>query len=78
MRQPCWLRAMAGLNSNGFISVNDLMAAAAAEVLVHPQTKNGSLDRLYQEAMKRVLDDANSITRTSFRPRRECSPSRRE
>jgi hypothetical protein len=37
--------ATAGLNSNGFITVNDLMAAAAAEVLVHAQTKNGSLDR---------------------------------
>ena len=52
--------AAAGLNSNGFISVNDLMAAAAAEVLVHPQTRNGSLDRPYQEAMKGVLDDANN------------------
>ena len=52
--------AAAGLNSNGFISVNDLMAAAGAEVLVHPQTRNGSLDRPYQEAMKRVLDNANN------------------
>lgn len=52
--------ATTGLNSNGFISVNDLMAAAAAEVLVHPQTRNGSLDRPYQEAMKGVLDDANN------------------
>jgi hypothetical protein len=51
---------MAGLNSNGFITVNDLMAAAAAEVLVHAQTRNGSLDRPYQEAMKNVLDDANN------------------
>ena len=34
------------------MSVNDLMAAAAAEVQAHPLTKNGSVDRPYQEAMK--------------------------
>jgi hypothetical protein len=49
-----------GLNSLGFIRVNDLMAAAATEIQTHPVTKNGSLDRPYQEAMKNVLDDANN------------------
>jgi hypothetical protein len=51
---------ISGVNSLGFISVNDLMAAAAAEIQAHPLTRNGSLDRPYQEAMKSVLDDANN------------------
>ena len=49
-----------GLNSLGFIRVNDLIAAAAAEIEVHPLTRDGSLDRPYQEAMTSVLDDANN------------------
>jgi hypothetical protein len=51
---------VAGLNSNGFISVNDLMAAAAAEIQAHAVTRVGSPDRPFQEALKTALDDANN------------------
>lgn len=49
-----------GLNSGGFITVNDLMAAAAAEIQAHAVTKVGSLDRPFQEALKTTLEDANN------------------
>lgn len=48
-----------GLNSAGFINVNDLMAAAAAEIQAHGMTAIDSPDRTRQEALKRALDDAN-------------------
>lgn len=49
-----------GLNSAGFISVNDLMAAAAAEIQAHSLTTTGSPDRAGQEALKDALQDANN------------------
>ena len=49
-----------GLNSAGFISINDLMAAAAAEIQAHAVTTSGSPDRAVQEALKNALDDANN------------------
>ena len=48
-----------GLNSAGFISVNDLMTAATAEIQVHGLTTSGSPDRAVQEALKDALEDAN-------------------
>jgi hypothetical protein len=54
------LYGTAGLNSTGFISINDLMAAAAAEVQAHGVTTSGSPDRARQEALKNALDDANN------------------
>jgi hypothetical protein len=49
-----------GLNSTGFISINDLMAAAVAEVQAHALTTSGSPDRPVQEALKDALNDANN------------------
>ena len=49
-----------GLNSAGFITVNDLMAAAAAEIQAHALTTSGSPDRAGQEALKDALADANN------------------
>ena len=49
-----------GLNGGGFITVNDLMAAAAAEIQAHAVTRVGSLDRPFQEALKTALEDANN------------------
>jgi hypothetical protein len=49
-----------GLNSTGFISINDLMAAAAAEVQAHALTTSGSPNRAVQEALKDALTDANN------------------
>ena len=54
------LYSTAGLNSAGFISINDLMAAAAAEIQSHPLTTSGSPDRAVQEALKDSLEDANN------------------
>jgi hypothetical protein len=49
-----------GLNSAGFISINDLMAAAAAEIQAHALTTSGSPYRAGQEALKDALEDANN------------------
>ena len=49
-----------GLNSAGFISINDLMAAAAAEIQAHALTTSGSPYRAGQEALKDSLEDANN------------------
>jgi hypothetical protein len=49
-----------GLNSAGFISINDLMAAAAAEIQAHALTASGSPDRAGQEALKDAFEDANN------------------
>jgi len=49
-----------GLNTAGFISINDLMAAAAAEVQAHGLTNSGSPDRPGQEALKDALENANN------------------
>ena len=51
---------VAGLNGIGFISVNDLMAAAAGEIQLHALTNTGSPDRPFQEALKNTLEDANN------------------
>jgi len=49
-----------GLNSLGFISINDLMTAANQSLLDHPLTQAGSPDRACQEALKNALNDANN------------------
>jgi len=49
-----------GLNSAGFISINDLMAAAGAEIQAHALTTSGSPDRAFQQALKDSLEDANN------------------
>jgi hypothetical protein len=45
---------------SGFISINDLMAAANAELCLHGLTKDGSPYRAYQQCLKNALDDANN------------------
>jgi hypothetical protein len=55
---PCG--TVAGLNSAGFITVNDLMAAAAAEIQAHAKTDSSSPYRACQEALNGALDDANN------------------
>ena len=49
-----------GLNNAGFISISDLMSAAAAEIQAHALTTAGSPDRAGQEALKDALNDANN------------------
>jgi hypothetical protein len=44
----------------GFVTINDLMAAANTELCAHPLTKDGSPYRAYQECLKDALDDANN------------------
>jgi hypothetical protein len=46
--------------SNGFITVNDLMAAANTELCAHPLAISGSPYRAFQECMKTTLDNANN------------------
>lgn len=43
-----------------FISINDLMSAANAELCAHPVTTSASPYRAYQECLKNALDDANN------------------
>lgn len=52
--------APAGLNSLGFISINDLMTDANVELGLHGLVLSGSPDRPCQEALKNVLDAANN------------------
>jgi hypothetical protein len=54
------LYSTAGLNSAGFISINDLMTAAAAEIQANGLTTTGSPDRANQEALNDALADANN------------------
>ncbi len=49
-----------GLNTLGFISINDLMVAASAEIQAHGLTTSTSPYRSYQEALNSALDDANN------------------
>jgi len=49
-----------GLNSLGFISINDLMTATNQSLLDHPLTQAGSPDRACQETLKNALNDANN------------------
>jgi len=44
----------------GFISINDLIAAANSELGAHGYTPSGNASRAYQEALKNALDDANN------------------
>jgi hypothetical protein len=50
----------AGINALGFISVNDLMSAANAELGLHGSVLSGNSFRPYQEALKNALDAANN------------------
>jgi hypothetical protein len=52
--------AVPGLNSLGFISVNDLMTAANTSLGANGLTPDGSPDRIYQGALKNALDDGNN------------------
>jgi hypothetical protein len=52
--------ASIGLNALGFISVNNLMAAANTELSLHGSTLAVSPYRAYQEALKNALDNANN------------------
>jgi hypothetical protein len=45
---------------DSFITINDLMAAANAELCAHPYTISGSPFRAHQECLKNALDDANN------------------
>ena len=63
--EQCLTNYAATLNAypsyhNGFISVSDLMAAANASLLAHPNTPSGDPNRAYQECLKNALDDANN------------------
>jgi hypothetical protein len=49
-----------GLNSLGFISITNLMAAANTELGTHVTAYSGDGWRSYQEALKNVLDSANN------------------
>jgi hypothetical protein len=46
--------------SDGFITVNDLMTAAANELCAHGYTPSGNQFRSFQECMKTTLDNANN------------------
>jgi hypothetical protein len=43
-----------------FITINDLIAAANAELYLHPKTLSGNPYRAYQECLKNALDAANN------------------
>src|SRR5207302_10849957 len=43
-----------------FITINDLMAAASAELCAHGYTPSSSPFRAHQECLKNALDDANN------------------
>lgn len=49
-----------GLNSLGFASVTDVMAAAVASLSVNGNTVGAGATRNYQEALKNALDNANN------------------
>jgi len=49
-----------GLNSLGFISINDLMTAMNQSLAECPLTQAGSPDRACQETLKNALNDANN------------------
>jgi hypothetical protein len=51
---------VAGLNSAGFITVNDLMSVVAAEIQAHAMTDSTSPYRAYQDALNVALSDANN------------------
>jgi len=58
--------------SNGFITINDLMTAAATELCLHGLTPSGNQFRAYQECLKTTLDDANN--NKNFVQSQPCSP----
>lgn len=51
---------VSGTNANGFITVDDLMAAADAALGANGLVLSGSPDRAAQEALKNALDDGNN------------------
>jgi hypothetical protein len=64
---PCLLdytspvnNGLTGLNTLGFISISNLMAAANQSLCDHPVTKTAGSVRSYQECLKNALDDANN------------------
>jgi hypothetical protein len=71
---PCLLNyaPIQGLDTHGFISINDLMTAANAELCLHGNTPSDSPYRAYQECMKTTLDNGNN--NTNFVQSQPCSP----
>jgi len=58
--------------SNGFITVNALMTAAATELCANGYTPSGSPFRAYQECLKTTLDNGNN--NLNFVQSQPCSP----
>jgi hypothetical protein len=50
----------ASANAAGFATVNALLAEASVELGLHPTARSGDAWRLYQEALKVALDNANN------------------
>jgi hypothetical protein len=71
---PCLLSfaPITGLNSLGFISINDLMTAANTELGLHGLTPSGNPYRAYQECLKTTLDNGNN--NLNFVQSQPCSP----
>jgi hypothetical protein len=71
---PCLLNyaPILGLDSLGFISINDLMTAAASELCLHGLTPSGNQFRAYQECLKTTLDNGNN--NLNFVQSQPCSP----
>lgn len=51
---------VSGLNDLGYISINDMMAAADSELGLHGLTRDGNPNRAYQQALKSALDRVNN------------------
>jgi hypothetical protein len=58
--------------SNGFITINALMAAAESELCLHGNTPAGNQFRAYQECLKTTLDNGNN--NLNFVQSQPCSP----
>ena len=71
---PCLLSfaPITGLDSLGFISINDLMTAANTELGLHGLTPSGNPYRAYQECLKTTLDNGNN--NLNFVQSQPCSP----
>jgi hypothetical protein len=57
---PCLIGSAANENALGFISINDLIAAANTELGAHPNSVAAGTIRSYQECLKNALDSANN------------------
>ena len=48
------------ITSQGFMTVNNLVAEANAQLGANGLTLSGSMSRSFQEALKNIIDDANN------------------